>query len=90
MCIGHPCKHGVLQPASHALDLWSGAVSLLVQLLRVDQVVSARRMGPAGGIVLQAKPVKTGMHKGGAHNAGNRSEDVCSDRDDECDGQDSD
>jgi len=43
MRVGRPAEHGVVEPIQLALAAWDAAVTLLVQLLRVDTVVPIRR-----------------------------------------------
>eukprot|EP00798_Chlamydomonas_sp_ICE-L_P027125 gene27125-2353_t len=49
MELGRPHEHQILEPAQLSLSLWDSAVSVLVQVLRIDQVVSVSSKGPNTG-----------------------------------------
>jgi hypothetical protein len=43
MRVGRPAEHAVVEPLHFGLALWEAATELLLQLVRVDAVVAAKR-----------------------------------------------
>jgi hypothetical protein len=44
MRVGVPALHGVVEPAGLATALWETATAVLLQVLRIDAVVAAKRI----------------------------------------------